>query len=87
MTVRVENEIFPFYAEITYGYYENSNWIEYHKSVVTFASSFAEAVTKIEQYYGPELCSIEQMIAYESNDIIITSLDVGRGIKRELEDV
>lgn len=81
------NNMYPFYAEITFGYHKDDQWIEKQKAIVTFAEDFAEAMKKIESYYGEELISVEKLCAYEACDIIELSLDVGRGVKRELEDV
>lgn len=77
---------YPFYAEITFGYHQDTQWIEKQKSVICFARDFTEAVADIEHYYGDELVSIEKLCSYEPGDIIELSLDVGRGIKRELDE-
>lgn len=77
----------PFYAEITFGYYQDNQWIEKQKSVVCFARDFSEAMADIEQYYGDELVSVEKLSIYEEGDIIELSLDTGRAIQRELEDI
>ena len=86
MAIPVGITLYPFYAEITFGYYQDDTWIEKQKSIVTFAENFCGAMANIEHYYGEELLSVEKLIAYEENDIIEISLDVGRGIKREMED-
>lgn len=87
MAIPVGENVFPFYGEITFGYHQDNQWIEKQKSIVTFARDFTEAMGNIEHYYGEELVSIEKLTAYEPGDIIELSLDVGRGIKRELEDM
>lgn len=87
MAIPVGETMYPCYAEITYGYHLDNQWIEKQKSIITFARDFSEAMSNIEHYYGEELISIEKLCAYEACDIIELSLDVGRGVKRELEDV
>ena len=83
----VGETVYPFYAEITFGYHENDHWVEKQKAVISFARDFTEAMADIEHYYGEELVSVEKLCAYEPSDIIELSLDIGRGIKRELEGV
>ena len=77
----------PFYAEVTFGYYQDDKWIEKQKSIICFARDFSEAMADIEQYYGDELVSVEKLSIYEEGDVIELSLDTGRAIKKELEDV
>lgn len=78
----------PFYAEVTFGYYQDDDqWIEKQKSIICFARDFSEAMADIEQYYGDELVSVEKLSIYEESDIIELSLDTGRAIEKELEDV
>lgn len=78
--------MYPFYIELTFGYHENDHWIEKKKSVITFAENFAEAMTKIENYYGEELVSIEKMAAYEAGELIELPINVGEQVKAVLED-
>ncbi len=77
----------PFYAEVTFGYYQDDKWIKKQKSIICFARDFSEAIADIERYYGDELVSVEKLSIYEECDIIELSLDTGRVIKKELEDV
>ena len=86
MAIPIGTTLYPFYAEITFGYHENDIWVEKQKSIITFAENFCRAMANIEHYYGEELLSIEKLIAYEAGDIIEVSLDVGRSIKKEMED-
>ena len=34
----------PFYAEVTFGYYQDDKWIEKQKSIICFARDFSEAM-------------------------------------------
>lgn len=79
--------MYPVYAEITFGYHQDNQWIEKQKSVITFAHDFAGAMKQIETYYREELVSVEKLRAYEVGDIIELSLDTGRSVKKELEDI
>lgn len=78
--------MYPFYIELTFGYHENDHWVEKKRSVITFAENFTDAMTKIENYYGEELVSIEKMSAYELGDLIELPINVGEQVKAVLED-
>lgn len=78
--------MYPFYIELTFGYHESDHWIEKKKSVITFAENFTDAMTKVENYYGEELVSIESMCAYESSELIELPINVGEQVKAVLED-
>ena len=78
--------MYPFYIELTFGYHEDNHWIEKKKSVITFAENFAEAMTKIENYYNEELVSIEKMAVYEAGELIELPINVGEQVKAVLED-
>ena len=54
-------EQYPFYVEVTWGYWENNKYKQKQKSVILMAKTFADAVGKIEEDYGDELCSIEKV--------------------------
>ena len=49
-------ELYPFYIEVTYSYYENNaHYVEKQEAVIIPANSFSQAVGKIEENYGEEL--------------------------------
>lgn len=54
-------EQYPFYIEVTWGYWEDNKYNQKQESVILMANTFAEAVGKIEENYGDELYSIEKV--------------------------
>lgn len=54
-------EQYPFYVEVTWEYLEDNKYKQKQESVILMAKTFADAVGKIEEDYGDELCSIEKV--------------------------
>lgn len=54
-------EQYPFYIEVTWGYWEDNKYNQKQESVILMAETFAKAVGKIEENYGDELYSIEKV--------------------------
>lgn len=54
-------EQYPFYIEVTWGYWEDNKYHQKQESVILMAETFTKAVGKIEENYGDELYSIEKV--------------------------
>ena len=54
-------EQYPFYIEVTWGYWEDNKCNQKQESVILMANTFAEAVGKIEENYGDDLYSIDKV--------------------------
>ena len=54
-------EQYPFYIEVTWGYWEDNKYNQKQESVILMANTFAEAVGKIEENYGDDLYSIDKV--------------------------
>ena len=76
-------ELYPFYIEVTYGYYENNaNYIEKQEAVIIPADSFSQAVNKIEDNYGEELVSIGCVECLSDCEDIVLDIESGRAFLR-----
>ena len=76
-------ELYPFYIEVTYGYYENNaNYIEKQEAVIIPADSFSQAVNKIENNYGEELVSIGCVECLSDCEDIVLDIESGRAFLR-----
>ena len=72
-------ELYPFYIEVTYGYYENNaNYIEKQEAVIIPANSFSQAVGKVEEDYGEELVSIGCIECLNDCEDIVLDIESGR---------
>ena len=72
-------EQYPFYVEVTWGYWEDNKYNQKQESVILIAETFANAVGKIEENYGDELYSIEKVECI--NDCSTIALPVVEGRK------
>lgn len=72
-------EQYPFYIEVTWGYWEDNKYNQKQESVILMANTFAEAVGKIEENYGDELYSIEKVECI--SDCATIALPVAEGRK------
>lgn len=72
-------EQYPFYVEVTWGYWEDNKYNQKQESVILMANTFAEAVGKIEENYGDELYSIEKVECI--SDCATIALPVAEGRK------
>ena len=76
-------ELYPFYIEVTYGYYENNtNYVEKQEAVIIPADSFSQAVGKIEENYGEELTSIGCVECLSDCEDIVLDIESGRAFLR-----
>lgn len=72
-------EQYPFYVEVTWGYWEDNKYNQKQESVILMAETFANAVGKIEENYGDELYSIEKVECI--SDCATIALPVAEGRK------
>ena len=72
-------ELYPFYIEVTYGYYENNaNYIQKQETIIIPANSFAQAVGKIEENYGEELVGFVCIECLNDCEDIVLDIESGR---------
>lgn len=76
-------ELYPFYIEVTYGYYENNaNYIQKQEAVIIPADSFAQAVGKVEENYGEELVGIGCVECLSDCEDVVLDIESGRAFLR-----
>ena len=75
-------EQYPFYIEVTYGYYDKGNYIEKQEAVIIPAESFEQAVGKIEKNYGSELIKISWVECLNCCEDIVLDIESGRSLLR-----
>ena len=80
-------EQYPFYIEVTYGWWDQQSRSEYVKTeaVILMAESFAEAVGKIEEDYGEELRNIGKVECISSSSSIVLDIESGRAFCKAVE--
>jgi hypothetical protein len=71
-------ELYPFYVEVTYGYYDKSKYIQKQEAVIIPANSFSQAVSKIEDNYGEELVGIGCIECLSDCEDIVLDIESGR---------
>ena len=72
--------MFPFYGEITTGYFtEEYKFIEKTYAVFLFAENYTDAMHRIEEYYGDELIEINYFGAFEENSCGLVEVNVPTG--------
>lgn len=76
-------ELYPFYIEVTYGYYENNaNYIEKQEAVIIPANSFSQAVSKVEDNYGEELVGFGCVECLSDCEDVVLDIESGRAFLR-----
>lgn len=80
-------EQYPFYIEVTYGWWDQQSRSEYVKTeaVILMAESFTEAVGKIEEDYGEELHNIGKVECISSSSSIVLDIESGRTFCKAVE--
>lgn len=80
-------EQYPFYVEVTYGWWDQQSRSEYIKTeaVILMAESFTEAVGKIEEDYGEELHNIGKVECISSSSSIVVDIESGRAFCKAVE--
>lgn len=78
-------EQYPFYVEVTWGYWENNKYNQKQESVILMAETFANAVGKIEENYGDELYSIEKVECVSDCSTLTLPVTEGRKFVKLLE--
>lgn len=79
-------EQYPFYIEVTWGYWENNkSYQKKQESVILMANTFAEAVGKIEENYGDQLYSIEKVECISDCSTLTLPITEGRKLVKLLE--
>lgn len=78
-------EQYPFYVEVTWGYYEDNKYHQKQESVILMAETFANAVGKIEENYGDELYSIEKVECISDCSTLTLPVTEGRKFVKLLE--
>lgn len=71
-------EQYPFYIEVTWGYWENNEYNQKQESVILMAETFTNAVGKIEENYGDELYSIEKVECISDCSTLTLPITEGR---------
>ena len=81
-------EQYPFYIEVTYGWWDQQSRSEYVKTeaVILMAETFAEAVGKIEEDYGEELRHIGKVECISSSSSIVVGVDAGRAFCKAIDE-
>lgn len=81
-------EQYPFYVEVTYGWWDQQSRSEYIKTeaVILMAETFAEAVGKIEEDYGEELRHIGKVECISSSSNIVVGVDAGRAFCKAIDE-
>ena len=77
-------EQYPFYVEVTWGYWEDNKYNQKQESVILMAETFANAVGKIEENYGDELYSIEKVECISDCSTITLPVVEGRKLVKLL---
>lgn len=78
-------EQYPFYVEVTWGYWEDNKYHQKQESVILMAETFANAVGKIEENYGDELYSIEKVECISDCSTFTLPVTEGRKFVKLLE--
>ena len=78
-------EQYPFYVEVTWGYWEDNKYNQKQESVILMAETFANAVGKIEENYGNELYSIEKVECISDCSTLALPVTEGRKFVKLLE--
>lgn len=78
-------EQYPFYVEVTWGYWEDNKYNQKQESVILMAETFANAVGKIEENYGDELYSIEKVECISDCSTLTLPVTEGRKFVKLLE--
>lgn len=78
-------EQYPFYIEVTWGYWEDNKYNQKQESVILMAETFANAVGKIEENYGDELYSIEKVECISDCSTLTLPVTEGRKFVKLLE--
>ena len=80
-------EQYPFYIEVTYGWWDQQSKSEYVKTeaVILMAETFAEAVGKIEEDYGNELHNIGKVECISSSSSIVLDIESGRAFCKAID--
>ena len=80
-------EVYPFYIEVTYGWWDQQSKSEYIKTeaVILMAETFAEAVGIIEEDYGNELHNIGKVECLSSCSNIVLDIESGRAFCKAID--
>lgn len=72
--------MYPFYFEITYGYWNTeTDFVEKKAAGFLYEHNFSAAAGYIESIYGDDLLSIDALKIYgESGDLFTMSIEAGR---------
>ena len=78
-------EKYPFYIELTCGYYRDNTLIKNEMGELLFAETYTEAVSIIEENYGNELISINRVESFgDSVDTIPVPIAIGRQFVKDV---
>lgn len=80
-------ELYPFYVEVTWGYYESDEQkhIEKQEAVIVFAKTYTDAVSQIEDTYQDDLYSLERVICISDCASIEMPISIGRRFIENIE--